>query len=129
MIDRVEVGAGPVVGLVHSSVAGARQWHRLMRDLEDRFHLVAVNLFGYGRTPVWSGQRAQTLQDQAELVLAVLPDAGPVSLVGHSFGGAVAMKAAEALGPRVDKLILFEPNPFYLMHLALIGPSIRGNCP
>ncbi|MEM7023846.1 MAG: alpha/beta hydrolase, partial [Pseudomonadota bacterium] len=34
---------------------------------------------------------------------------------GHSFGGAVAMKAAEALGPRVDKLILFEPNPFYLL--------------
>ena len=115
MPDRVEAGTGPVVGLVHSSVAGARQWHRLMHDLEDRFRLIAVNLYGYGRTPAWPGERAQTLQDQAELVLATLPEQGSVSLVGHSFGGAVAMKAAAALGPRVEKLILFEPNPFYLL--------------
>lgn len=115
-VDTVEAGAGPLVVLVHSSVAGARQWRRLMSDLEDRFHLIAVNLFGYGRTPAWTGQSSQRLEDQAALVEAALPDeAGSLCLVGHSFGGSVAMKAAGRLGKRVDKLVLLEPNPFYLL--------------
>jgi pimeloyl-ACP methyl ester carboxylesterase len=115
MVDTVEAGAGPVVVLVHSSVAGARQWRRLMGELEDRYHLIAVNLYGYGRTPAWTAERKQTLADQAALVQAALPEHGPVRLIGHSFGGAVAMKAAAALGPRVRQLILFEPNPFRLL--------------
>jgi len=115
MVDTVEAGTGPLVVLVHSSVAGARQWRRLMADLEDRYHLIAVNLYGYGGTPPWMAERKQTLADQADLVLAAVADRSPVRLVGHSFGGAVAMKAAAALGPRVGKLILFEPNPFPLL--------------
>ncbi len=34
---------------------------------------------------------------------------------GHSFGGAVAMKAAAHLGDRVAKLVLLETNPFDLL--------------
>jgi pimeloyl-ACP methyl ester carboxylesterase len=115
MVDTVEAGAGPVVVLVHSSVAGARQWRRLMSELEDRYHLIAVNLFGYGRTPPWTAERKQTLADQAALIEAAVADRGQVRLIGHSFGGAVAMKAAAALGPRVEQLILFEPNAFHLL--------------
>ena len=54
-------------------MAGARQRRRLMSGLEDRFHFIAVNLFGYGRTPAWTNQRSQTLEDQAGLVEAALP--------------------------------------------------------
>ncbi|MGI9383405.1 MAG: alpha/beta fold hydrolase [Methyloligellaceae bacterium] len=116
IVDSVEAGSGPLVVLVHSSVAGARQWRRLMSDLEDRFHLIAVNLFGYGRTPAWTNERTQTLDDQAGLVEAALPDGdGSLFLVGHSFGGSVAMKAAGRLGSRVQRLILLEPNPFFLL--------------
>lgn len=115
-VDFVEAGAGPRVVLVHSSSAGARQWRRLMAELEDRFHLTAPNLFGYGGTPAWSSRISQRLEDQAALVEACLPaDATGLSLVGHSFGAAVAMKAAARLGPRVEKLVLLEPNPFYLL--------------
>lgn len=117
-VDFVEAGAGqgPLVVLIHSSSAGARQWRRLLGDLEDRFHLRAINLFGYGGTPAWARPRSQRLQDQAGLVAAALPDTETrVSLIGHSFGGAVAMQAARELGPRVDKLVLLEPNPFRLL--------------
>jgi pimeloyl-ACP methyl ester carboxylesterase len=116
-VDFVEAGSvGPVVMLVHSSVSGARQWRRLMEDLRDRFRVRAVNLFGYGKTPPWPAEAAQSLDDQARLVEAALPaNAGEIYLVGHSFGGSVAMKAAARLAGRVARLVLLETNPFYLL--------------
>jgi pimeloyl-ACP methyl ester carboxylesterase len=115
-VDVIEAGStGPIVMLVHSSVSGARQWGRLIEDLQDQFRVRAVNLFGYGRTPPWPEGRTQSLDDQARLVEAALPPgAGEICLVGHSFGGAVAMTAAR-LGTRVRKLVLLETNPFDLL--------------
>jgi pimeloyl-ACP methyl ester carboxylesterase len=115
--DFLEAGtAGPLVILVHSSVSGARQWHRLMDDLKGRFQVRAVNLYGYGKTPPWLTDRTQSLSDQARLVEATLPaHSDEVYLVGHSFGGSVAMKAAAQLKGRVTKLVLLETNPFYLL--------------
>ena len=84
--------------------------------MEDRFHLIAVNLFGYGGTAAWTGPARQTLEDQAALIEAGLPDRDArLCMVGHSFGASVAMRAARNLGARVDKLVLLEPNPFYLL--------------
>jgi pimeloyl-ACP methyl ester carboxylesterase len=119
-VDFIEAGrSGPLVILVHSSVAGARQWRRLMDDLQDRFRVRAVNLFGYGKTPPWPGDRSQTLLDQARLIEAALPaGSDQVYLVGHSFGGSVAMKAAALMAGRVTKLVLLETNPFYLLKQA-----------
>jgi len=52
----------------------------------------------------------------ARLLDAVLPDAeSRFSIVGHSFGGSVAMKAAAEYRGRVDQLVLIEPNPFNLL--------------
>jgi pimeloyl-ACP methyl ester carboxylesterase len=116
-VDFLEAGSsGPLVMLVHSSVSGARQWRRLMDDLKDRFRVRAVNLFGYGKTPPWPAETTQSLDDQARLVEAALPaNADAIYLVGHSFGGSVAMKAAAQLAGRVTKLVLLETNPFYLL--------------
>ena len=116
-VDYLEAGSfGPVVVLVHSSVSGARQWRRLMDDLKGDFRVRAVNLFGYAKTPPWPAVRTQTLDDQARLVEAVLPtNADEVYLVGHSFGGSVAMKAAARLSGRVAKLVLLETNPFHFL--------------
>jgi pimeloyl-ACP methyl ester carboxylesterase len=75
-----------------------------------------VNLFGYGKTPPWPAATTQTLSDQARLVEDALPpDAGEIYLVGHSFGGSVAMKLAARLPARVARLVLLETNPFYLL--------------
>lgn len=116
-VDFLEAGSsGPVIILVHSSVSGARQWRRLMDDLKDRFRVRAVNLFGYGKTPPWPAETTQSLDDQARLVEAALPaNVDKIYLVGHSFGGSVAMKAAARLAGRVTKLVLLETNPFYLL--------------
>ncbi len=113
--EAIRAGQGPPVLLIHSSVAGARQWRALIAALQDRYQLIAPNLFGYGATPPWTGPAAQTLADQAQLLAPLLPAETPCTLIGHSFGGSVAMKLAELYPTRIRRLILIEPNPFHLL--------------
>jgi pimeloyl-ACP methyl ester carboxylesterase len=115
-IDHTDDGEGQPVVLIHSSVSANRQWRALIEGLKDRYRVLAINLFGYGETTPWSGTAPQSLYAQAQLILALCEDLGtPLHLVGHSFGGSVALKAARLLGSRVGSLILLEPNPFYLL--------------
>lgn len=114
--DFIEAGSGEKVILVHSSVAGAKQWRSLMETLANDFHVIAINLFGYGDTRAWENDGTQRLKDQAMLVEPFLPTGeGKISIVGHSFGGSVAMKAAAMFKTKVRRLVLIEPNPFYLL--------------
>ncbi|MGG7645409.1 alpha/beta fold hydrolase [Rhodovulum sp. YNF3179] len=124
--DFLEAGSGETVILLHSSVAGARQWRSLMTVLAHRCHLVAINLFGYGKTAPWPTEKQQSLEDQAQLVAPFLPaDGSSVSIVGHSFGGSVAMKAAALFRGQVRRLVLIEPNPFYLLEQHGRGEAFR----
>ena len=115
-IDYVEAGTGSPVILIHSSVSGNQQWRSLTEALMDRYRVLAINLFGYGDTTPWPENTAQSLADHADLVLAFCGNLGDqVHMVGHSFGGAVALKAALGLGQKITGLVLLEPNPFYLL--------------
>jgi pimeloyl-ACP methyl ester carboxylesterase len=115
-IDYFEKGEGQTVILLHSTAAGNRQWRHLIDFLCDDHHLIAPNLYGYGATDKWAFQRPQTLKNQAELIRQFIPSDGrKFSLVGHSFDGSVAMMAAKLFQHHIDKLILIEPNPFYLI--------------
>ena len=88
-----------------------------MAELTDSFRVIAINLLGYGSTPHWTSSRLQSLDDQADLIDLLTSDLSePINIVGHSFGGSVAMCAAMRLGKRVDKLVLLEPNPFNLLN-------------
>ncbi len=121
-LEYTDAGAGPAVVLVHSSASGLRQWRALIESLQNRYRLIAVNLFGYGKTSAWPGTRPLTAADQAELVAAAVALARePVVLVGHSLGGAVALEAAAKLADRVRLLVAFEPILFD--HLQAHGPA------
>lgn len=114
--DFMQSGSGEKVILIHSSVAGAKQWWSLMETLANDFHVIAINLFGYGDTRAWENDGTQRLEDQAKLIEPFVPKgAGKISIVGHSFGGSVAMKAAAMFKTNVRRLVLIEPNPFYLL--------------
>jgi pimeloyl-ACP methyl ester carboxylesterase len=115
-IEYSDAGDGPAVVLIHCSVSGIRQWRSLTEVLADRYRVRALNLYGYGETTPWPGCETQSLAAQARLVVAACDGLGnALSLVGHSFGGTVALKAATLLGSRVDSMVLIEPNPVYLL--------------
>jgi pimeloyl-ACP methyl ester carboxylesterase len=56
-IDYTDDGQGQSVILIHSSVSANRQWRTLTEALKDRYRVLAINLFGYGETTRWPGQR------------------------------------------------------------------------
>ncbi len=115
-IEHSDAGSGAAVVLIHCSVSGLRQWRSLTEALADRYAVRALNLYGYGATTPWPATETQTLEAQARLVVAACERlAEPLSLVGHSFGGTVALKAATLLGARVGSMVLIEPNPLHLL--------------
>ena len=116
IVDYTERGSGHTVILLHSTAAGNKQWKKLIEFLYEDYHLVAPNLFGYGATDAWCSENTQSLEDQAQLIRRFIPlDGRTVSIVGHSFGGSVAMMAAKLFRRHIHKLILIEPNPNYLL--------------
>jgi len=108
-------GAGaPLLVLLHGMGANASVWERLLPFVEEgwRGRWLAPDLRGHGRSvregPYGFGAHAA---DVAALVEAEA--AGPVTLVGHSFGGAVAAVVASGwFGPAID-------------HVAAIGVKIE----
>lgn len=118
-VDYIEAGENntgtPKIILFHSSVAGAKQWRKLMVLLSDHFHVIAINMFGYGNTPPWTVRNTQSFKDQAMLAAQFIGSNDDIIFIGHSFGGSVAMKAASIFSDNVSKLVLIEPNPFYLL--------------
>jgi pimeloyl-ACP methyl ester carboxylesterase len=109
-------GQGQPVVMLHSSASSSGQWRTLRQRLQGRFRTLAVDLHGYGGTGQWQDSRPMTLADEAELVGAVMAQASrPVHLVGHSLGGAVALRAALTWPRRIASLTLIEPVSFHLL--------------
>lgn len=100
--------------LLHASGSSSRQWDALADTLRATHDVHAIDLHGHGRRAPWSGDRPQTLHDDAELALEVLQRSGGGHVIGHSYGGAVAMQLAAARPALVRSLAVYEP---VLLHL------------
>jgi pimeloyl-ACP methyl ester carboxylesterase len=112
-IDYDEVGSGPTVVLVPGSCSTGAAWRPIISHWTNRFHCVTTSLLGYGATAERRTAATANILQEIEVVESVIRRAGhPVHLVGHSFGGLVAL--AVALG-RPDLLrsltILEAPAP------------------
>jgi pimeloyl-ACP methyl ester carboxylesterase len=115
----------PLVVALHASASSARQWRALATALEPAHRVLAVDLHDHGVGPAWTlGARHAvplTLEDEAALVAPLLAEAGSVAqgggahVVGHSYGGAVALKVANLYSRHVRSLVLYEPVAFRLL--------------
>jgi len=111
-----EAGRGAAVVCVHASASSSAQWRPLMDRLAGRFRTLAADLYGSGKSPMWPAVRPLSLADEVALLDPVLAAAGRrFHLVGHSYGGAVALRAALAAPGRVESLVLFEPVLFSVL--------------
>jgi pimeloyl-ACP methyl ester carboxylesterase len=111
-----EAGSGPGVVCIHANASASVQWRGLMDLLAPKFRVLAPDLYDCGRSPRWPSDTAIQLGDEVALIEPVLARAGePLALVGHSYGGAVALMAALANPGRVRALALYEPTLFSLL--------------
>ena len=111
-----EAGSGPGVVCLHSNASSSSQWRGLMELLAPRFRVLAPDSYGSGKSPEWPSDRQIRLVDEVALIEPVLHDAGlPLTLVGHSYGAAIALRAALDQPARVRRLVLYEPTLFSLV--------------
>jgi pimeloyl-ACP methyl ester carboxylesterase len=106
----------PTVVLLHASTSSGAQWRSLSARLESRFSVHAPDLCGYGATAGWNGRGEFTLEREALAVRELIERSGaPVHLVGHSYGGAVALGIARRWPGVLRSLTLIEPVAFHVL--------------
>jgi len=106
-----EGGKGFPLLMIHGSgpgTASATNWAHVMDPLSRHYHVIAMDLVGYGK----SGRKPQRPYfdlkmwvRQGQFLLDRVAPKGPVGIVGHSLGGAIALMIALET-PRVSKLVL-----------------------
>jgi pimeloyl-ACP methyl ester carboxylesterase len=101
-----EIGTGPRVVLVHGSGNATKAWDA-QRELADRFTLVLPVRSGYPPGPPLP---RIDFEQQAEELAPLLGDGA--HLVGHSYGGVIALLIAARDPERVSSLAVSEPPAF-----------------
>src|SRR5215467_7902525 len=101
------LGTGPsVLMLVHGIGSDSTTWDAVAPHLAERFTVIMPDLLGHGhsakpRADYSIGGYANGMRD-----LLGLLDVDRVTLVGHSFGGGVAMQFAYQFPERTERLVL-----------------------
>jgi pimeloyl-ACP methyl ester carboxylesterase len=113
-------GAGAPVVMLHASLGSKSQWTALAERLASRYRVIALDLCGYGDNDLPAATASFTLDDELRLVADHLDrlvgaDAR-VHVVGHSYGGLVALRFAQSKPERVASLSLYEPVVFRMLN-------------
>ena len=103
-------GEGDVILLIHGSgpgVTGWANWRGVIPTLSQRARIIAPDMLGFGYTSCpaeWKLDPATWVQSLVGLLDAL--DIQRVSIVGNSFGGAIALAFAKAYPQRVQRMVL-----------------------
>lgn len=119
-VNYEEAGAGPALVLLPPGASRVSAWRGVMERLAGRFHIIAIDVTGFGGSDAWNLERALTLDDEAEAIAAVVasvvgPAGKPVHLAGHSYGGAIALRLAVTRKLPLASLTLIEPAPYPIL--------------
>jgi pimeloyl-ACP methyl ester carboxylesterase len=122
--------ADPVL-LLHGQPGSARDWDRVRLAIGDRARTIALE------RPGWNGQTAPVgIAGNAWIAAAELDRMGiaRATVVGHSFGGAVAALLAALFPARVGALVLVAPSANHaslnrldrVLAVPLVGDALVG---
>jgi len=102
------LGAGPAVVIVHGGLGTSAGWARVAARLAERFEVFVLDRRGRGESG--DGRAPHSLEREVEDVEALLDVAGAgAALVGHSFGGAVALETALRAAEPLAAVAVYEP--------------------
>jgi len=111
-------GQGIPVVLLHSSLSSARQWQPLVKRLTANFLVINIDILGYGKAEKVAKEQNYNFDieiQRIEKILASVAPSQPFHLVGHSCGGAIALKLAVEQSINLLSLSMFEPVAFHLL--------------
>ncbi len=101
-------GEGPPLVCVHGLSGAALNWMAVGSGLAARHRVLALDLRGFGRTPLGPGSR---LRDNRRLLDLFLREVAgtPATVIGNSMGGLLAVLQAAAAPETVSGLVLVDP--------------------
>jgi pimeloyl-ACP methyl ester carboxylesterase len=118
-----QAGEGPDVVLLHGVTGDLSIWFlcQAMGVLARSFRVTAFDLRGHGYSEVPAS--GYTSADQAGDAIAIMDalEIDRAMLVGHSFGGVIAMHTAVLHPDRIDAVVLSDPCFAALRHLEDLG--------
>ena len=108
-LSYLENGSGTPVLFLHGLNGNGSSWADQLSELALKMKMWAWDAPGYGESDV----AGDSVTDLARVAIEFLEtrDSGPVSLVGHSMGGLVAMKVAILRPELVRRLVLSCTHP------------------
>jgi pimeloyl-ACP methyl ester carboxylesterase len=108
-------GSGPLVVCLHSSGGSSSQWRSLIESGKNACRFLAFDFHGHGRSEEYRGE-GYALRCESDAIWASIESVRePMHLVGHSFGGAVALDLALRHRGRFASATVFEPVLFALL--------------
>ncbi|MFD2168342.1 alpha/beta fold hydrolase [Thalassotalea euphylliae] len=112
-------GQGPAIVFIHGSLSSSKQWFPLVQQLSSSFTCINVDILGYGSAEKITEREGYNFDIEAkrinEAINEVVGEQGEYHLVGHSCGGAIALKLAVEAPNRVLSMTLYEPVAFHLL--------------
>jgi pimeloyl-ACP methyl ester carboxylesterase len=105
-------GAGDPVLLLHSGGFSSRQWRRLAQTLAPSHRVLAPDLLGYGGSSAIAEGEPFEYREDVDALETVIEGEGPLHVVGHSYGGLLALQLALRRPGAVRSLALYEPVAF-----------------
>jgi len=101
----------PHLVFVHGYLGGSSQWIEQVAVFSQYFHVVTVDLPGFGLNH--SMESPETIRGYAEFVLNQLDRKGveQFHLLGHSMGGMIVQEMAAMVPSRINYLILYGTGP------------------
>ena len=105
-IHIAEAGRGPSVLLLHQTPRSWDEFREVMAALEDRLHLIAMDLPGMGSSD--QHPAGPSIENYAAAAAAVIEQLAidPTAVCGHHTGGVVAVELAARHAHLVERLIL-----------------------
>jgi pimeloyl-ACP methyl ester carboxylesterase len=95
--------------LLHSGGFTSRQWRRLSERLAPDYTVIAPDLIGYGAEP-WPDGKPFHFEQDLDYVASLL--SRPAHVVGHSYGGFLALKLALQRPDLVRSVAVYDPVAF-----------------